>query len=215
MTLSLYFTWFSYTSLCYLAPSLFYFVFFFFLVVGTPPSFVEQPSDTVVHETVSYDINDTPMNLVLHCLVTGSPTPSVSWFRGDTNITDQGLLLSNGTIGLNITEGTNGATKDGVAYHCTATNIIGPENATATIRSRDANVSLSCKFFKSMLSWMFVFVCYYCCSCCCCCCFVVGEFFINHMCIIIHLYVRQHSLRVLKPLQTWLQSANITSFFFF
>ena len=109
---------------------------------------MEQPSDTVVHESVSYDINDTPMNLVLHCLVTGSPTPSVSWFRGDTNITDQGLLLSNGTIGLNITEGTNGATKDGVAYHCTATNIVGPENATATIRSRDANVSYSCKFFN-------------------------------------------------------------------
>ena len=108
---------------------------------------MEQPSDTVVHETVSYDINGVPMNLVLHCLVTGSPTPSVSWFRGDTTITDQGLLLSNGTIGLNTTEGTSGATRDGVAYHCTATNIIGPENATATIRSRDANVSYACKFF--------------------------------------------------------------------
>ena len=71
-----------------------------------------------------------------------------------------------------------------------------------------------------MLSWMFVF---------CCFLFAIigvvvvvvvvvfggGEFFINHMCIIIHLYVRQHSLRVLKPLQTRLQSASITSFFFF
>ena len=150
----------------------------FFVVVGTPPSFVEQPSDTVVHETVSYDINGVPMNLVLHCLVTGSPTPSVSWFRGNANITDQGLLLSNGTIGLNITEGPNGASRDGVAYHCTATNIIGPENATATIRSRDANVSYACKFFNYLcchgclffvgfLLLSFVIVLLLCLFCCC------------------------------------------------
>ena len=119
----------------------------FTLVVGTPPSFVEQPSDTVVHETVSYDINNTTVNLVLHCLVTGSPTPSVSWFRGNANITNQGVLLSNGTIGLNITEVPNSASRDGVAYHCTASNIIGPESATtAIILSGDANVSSACKF---------------------------------------------------------------------
>ena len=104
--------------------------------------------DVVVHNSVTYDVNGTTVNLVLCCYVTGSPTPSVFWFRGDTDITDQGILLSNGTIGLNVTEGADGATRSGVAYHCTATNIIGPENATATIRSRDAIVSYACKFSR-------------------------------------------------------------------
>ena len=109
---------------------------------------MEQPSDTVVHEAVSYDINNTTVNLVLHCQVTGSPTPRVSWFRGDTDITEQGILLSNGTIGMNVTEGSNGATRGGVAYHCTASFFISHENATIAlnISSRDANVSYACKF---------------------------------------------------------------------
>ena len=58
-------------------------------------------------------------NLVLPCVVTGDPTPTVNWYRGDTPV-DSGSVF-NGTLTINITEG--GGTDAGVLYHCRATNM--------------------------------------------------------------------------------------------
>ena len=107
--------------------------------------FDEQQKDVVVHKDVFVDVNGTSANLMLHCNVTGSPEPTVTWFREGSEIKNEGVLLSNVVLGLHVTEG-NGATREGVIYHCTASNKIGPNNATtATARSRDIRVSYACK----------------------------------------------------------------------
>ena len=109
--------------------------------------FGEQQGDVVVHENVFVDVSGTNANLMLHCNVTGSPEPTVTWFREGTEISSEGVLLSDGILGLNITQG-NGATREGVIYYCTASNKIGPNNATtATARGRDIRVSYACKFY--------------------------------------------------------------------
>jgi len=116
-----------------------------FSVIGSPPVFGEQQKDVVVHEDAIMDVNGTNVNLILRCNVTGSPEPIVSWFREGTEIRNEGVVLSFGTLGLNVREG-NGATREGVIYHCTATNKIGPNNTTAITRSRDIRVSYACEF---------------------------------------------------------------------
>ncbi len=114
-------------------------------VIGTPPSFAEQPSDTVVLVSALQEFNGSLVNLVLRCGVDGDPTPSVTWFRGSTDITAQGITPGDGSIGLNVTEGEEGgASRTGTLYHCRATNTIGLNNVTVTIRSRNASVSHAC-----------------------------------------------------------------------
>ena len=55
-------------------------------------------------------------------------------------------FVSNGILALNVTEGVD-ATRSGLLYHCEATNIIGQSDPiTATIRSRDANVTYACEY---------------------------------------------------------------------
>ncbi len=99
------------------------------------------------------EFNGSMVNLVLRCGVTGNPTPSVTWFRGSVDITAQGIIPGDGSIGLNVTEGEEGgASKTGTLYHCRATNTIGLNSVTVTIRSRNASVSYACKLFS--VSWL-------------------------------------------------------------
>ncbi len=107
------------------------------------------------------EFNGFMVNLVLRCGVTGNPTPSVTWFRGSTDrestdITALGIISGDGSIGLNVTEG-GGASKTGTLYHCRATNTIGLNNVTVTIRSRNASVSYACKLFS--VSWLAILMC--------------------------------------------------------
>ena len=85
-------------------------------------------------------------NLVLSCLVSGDPTPSITWYRENVALTGEGIHTSNGTLTLNVTEN-DGASRVGVLYHCRATNTLSPEGATitATIRSRNARVAYACE----------------------------------------------------------------------
>ena len=106
-----------------------------------------QPKDAVVHSSVFFKIRETTANLILHCGTIGSPKPLISWFTGDINITSQGIVLSNGTLGFNVTLGIH-VIRRGLFYHCRATNMIGQQSATrATVRSRNANVTYACMFF--------------------------------------------------------------------
>ena len=82
-------------------------------------------------------------NLVLPCVVTRDPTPTVTWYMGDTPV-DSGSVFD-GTLAINITgEGPN-ATGAGVLYHCQATNML--NDFPATVRSRDVNVT--CEYLFS------------------------------------------------------------------
>ena len=111
-----------------------------YIVSGVPPSFVTdgQPPEAVV-----VDLRADGNNLVLPCGVTGTPTPSVSWFR-EGSLIDPTSVMADGTLSTRVTE--NEASHEGTSYYCVATNRIGPGNSTvASLRSRDVNVSHSCK----------------------------------------------------------------------
>ena len=114
-------------------------------VVGVPPSFTnDQPLATVV------DLQGVGNNLVLPCGATGTPTPTVSWFREGSQI-DPASVTDNGTLAIRVTE--SGAAREGTSYYCVATNRIGPGNSiVAALRSRDVNVSHFCEFNSSAMS---------------------------------------------------------------
>ena len=104
-----------------------------------------QPQDTVVSSSVFRIHGNVKANLILPCSVTGNPPPTVTWYRRDIMLGSE-FVLSDGTLALNVTEeGGIYATRDGVLYHCRASNKIGPHNFTATIRSRDVNVTYTCE----------------------------------------------------------------------
>ena len=98
---------------------------------------------------------------LLSCEVTGTPVPTIRWFRGSTDLAgdDQFVVFENGSLLLaNITEGVH-ASREGLPYYCLATNLIGPDNVAASIRSRTATVSLACEF-NSIVCFLTVFMCF-------------------------------------------------------
>ena len=83
----------------------------------------------------------TQASLNLTCRASGSPTPTITWFRNGVRLSlNQRITVNaNGTLHIaNITENTD-ATREGTHYHCTAMNKFG------TIRSRTANISYACE----------------------------------------------------------------------
>ncbi len=85
-------------------------------------------------------------NLILPCGVTGDPTPTVTWYRGDTVLPSQSVT-SDGSLVMNVTEGVD-ASRDGVLYHCEASNVFGSNGSPAVLRSRDVNVTYTCEIIK-------------------------------------------------------------------
>ena len=82
--------------------------------------------------------------LNLTCMASGSPAPTITWFRNGAPLSlDQRITMNaDGTLHIaNITENTD-ATRAGVPYHCTAMNKFG------TIRSRTAVLSYACELRK-------------------------------------------------------------------
>ena len=80
-------------------------------------------------------------SLNLTCMASGSPTPTITWFRNGARLSlDQRLTVNaNGTLHIaNITQNTDAA-RAGTSYHCTARNKFG------TIHSRTANISYACE----------------------------------------------------------------------
>ncbi len=111
-----------------------------------PPSFNSEQEDVVVFATNADGSNS---DLSLQCDVTGTPTPTVTWYRGD-DVVDAGFVLSIGAfLFQNITEGDYASTA-GVIYRCEATNTIGEPGFNATIRSRDITVHYACKHFMHL-----------------------------------------------------------------
>ncbi len=84
-------------------------------------------------------------NLVLPCGVTGDPTPTVSWHRGNTVLPAESVT-SDGSLAMNVTEDVD-ASRSGVLYHCEASNVLGGNGSgsPAVLRSRDVNVTYTCE----------------------------------------------------------------------
>ena len=122
--------------------------YFPFTVIGEPPRFIAdgEPEDAIVSSDHFRMSSDGLMgNLVLPCTVTGSPQPTITWYRGEMQI-EESSVTSTGTLVLNVTEGVE-ASRMGMIYHCLASNMIGPEGSQyqATLRSRDVTVTYTCK----------------------------------------------------------------------
>lgn len=122
----------------------------FSTVDGEPPSFITEPEQqVVVSSAVSQTVQGLTGNLVLQCVVRGNPTPTISWFMEGAPI-DSSFVTTDNTLVLPVTEGVQ-ATRTGVLYHCVASNMIGHPGSeyTASIRSRDANVTYTCMLIVS------------------------------------------------------------------
>ena len=95
-------------------------------VTGTPPTFAPLPSP--VYTTVG-------SRLLLNCSASGTPSPTVTWYRGTTQLSSNGILdISNVTDNLDSSSG-------GVLYQCRATNTFG------TIVSKPVSVFTASKYF--------------------------------------------------------------------
>ena len=106
--------------------------------------FQSQPdSIVVVSSDVFTTVNGVPANLALSCSVTGNPTPGITWFREDIEIPAR-FVMSDGTLVLNVTNNVE-ASREGMRYHCTATNVIALNPFFATARSRDSLAIYTCK----------------------------------------------------------------------
>ena len=106
-------------------------------IVGEPPRFTQTGEPP---EAVSVRMGEI---LTLPCGVTGTPTPHISWYQ-EGSLIDATSVMADGSLVINTAE--SGISLMGTIFHCLATNRIGPGGITvASLRSRDVNVSLSCK----------------------------------------------------------------------
>lgn len=113
------------------------------IVTGEAPRFLSQTTEVVVDSTSFTNFNGDSVNLIIHCDVTGTPTPSVTWFREGKQI-DQ-TFVTGFTLAMNVTENVE-ASRSGVPHHCIATNRVGTNNSiTATVRSLTTFVRYYCK----------------------------------------------------------------------
>ena len=83
----------------------------------------------------------TRASLNLTCMASGSPTPTITWFRNGARLSlgQRITVNANDTLHIaNITENPDAA-QMGTRYHCTVMNKFG------TIRSRTANISYACE----------------------------------------------------------------------
>ena len=102
-----------------------------------------EPQDTAVSSLALNIVADVYANLILPCGVTGDPTPTITWYRGATILTDE-FVTSDGSLVMNVTEGVD-ASQSGVLYHCEASNVFGGGSTPAILRSRDVNVTYTCE----------------------------------------------------------------------
>ena len=115
------------------------------IVSGDPPRFLSQPpSEVLVSSTSFTTFGSITANLVILCNVTGTPTPTVTWYREGNQIGLDSVI--NYTLVVNVTEG-DGASRTGVRYHCQATNRIGGNNSIATVKSLTTFVIHKCKLY--------------------------------------------------------------------
>ncbi len=107
---------------------------------------MEPPEAKVIYLDIFEEANGRMVNLVLPCATTGTPPPTVAWFReGMQDPIEASFVGADGRLGINVTIAE--AAREGTIYYCVATNRIGPENSThAALRSRDINVTHSCEF---------------------------------------------------------------------
>ena len=105
-----------------------------------PPRFLPagEPSSTVVDLD---NLEGVESNLRLQCWASGCPQPEYEWYRDGLNVTHLATPMEDGWFGFHVARD-NGISREGVVYHCTA--IAFSQESRATIRSRDAIVTLAC-----------------------------------------------------------------------
>ena len=97
----------------------------------TSPQFVSQPSNVTVAPAA---------NTTLECSVTGSPTPSISWYKDGLQLMPDSRRQQQSSGSLLISNVQN---SDIGRYHCIATNTAG------SIQSLTAVLQVACKWVSS------------------------------------------------------------------
>ena len=105
------------------------------IVVGVPPVITYRQEDVVVRDNTLLD---------LRCDATGVPAPTIAWFI-DEGPASAEFVTTDGRFVRTIRDSGSGASQAGSIYYCTATNSIGPDSLTATVRSRDIMVTYTCE----------------------------------------------------------------------
>ena len=110
---------------------------------GQPPHFIQEPQDTVLHNTP----------LVLKCAAQGDPSPTITWYRGDPPaLVSDGHVVNGSLVIPSVVEGVD-ASRGGIPYHCRASSV-----QFGTIRSRTATVYYACEFSVLFLAQMSTFL---------------------------------------------------------
>ena len=107
---------------------------------GQPPHFIQEPQDTVVHNT----------SQVLKCAAQGDPSPTITWYRGDPPaLVSDGHVVNGSLVIPSVVE----ASRGGIPYHCRASSA-----QFGIIRSRTATVYYACElnalFFAQMSTFL-------------------------------------------------------------
>lgn len=127
--------------------------------IGYPPIFLSQPED-ITAESLYKTYRGIKAQIIITCNVTGSPTPSITWYRRDREIIGNGNtsvmlrapdeevislvgLVYNTSLYLNMTMQVT--IRETELFHCLATNMLG-ETVTAAARSRDVSVTFAGEF---------------------------------------------------------------------
>ena len=102
-----------------------------------------MPHEVIFSPDTFYVYNNTAANVIISCNVSGTPIPTVIWFKEET-LLDKNLVHGN-TLVINVTENLE-PYQLGVCYYCLATNRIGLNHSiTATVRSENIFVRQICK----------------------------------------------------------------------
>lgn len=134
--------------------------------LGYPPAFLSQPED-IMAESLLKTYRGIKAHIIITCNVTGTPTPTITWYRRDSEIisddTYQVMLLapnaelslvglvSDVSLYLNMT--TEVDSREIEILHCIATNMLG-ETIVAAARSRDVSVTFTSKCMLSVVVYM-------------------------------------------------------------
>ena len=88
----------------------------------------------------------TGADIIIECIATGLPTPSVKWVRLNGTDSTNTTVSNNGILIIN-----NSSLSDTGDYVCVATNIVGKNTAQIPIEVKDPTGMYSVTFFYSLI----------------------------------------------------------------
>jgi len=102
------------------------------------PQFTVEPSDVIAAPSGT---------AVLECGASGTPQPSIAWYKDETQITLGGRIVQGASGNLQISDVRSSEPSDAGFYHCVASNTAG------SVRSLTGELRLACELRCLMHHW--------------------------------------------------------------